>query len=108
MVILAFSESAGLLMTLKRGAGTGTAAGSLEDSARLTPQRKELPMRRALVLTLLALLALCAIATAQPRVVRYEPKESDLKLVYGPAPPVALLAMSTLLSTVRAGRSPLR
>ncbi len=56
-------------------------------------------MRRALAVTLLALFALCVVAAAQPRVVRYEPKESELKFVYGPATPVATLRPGDILET---------
>src|SRR6185295_3934176 len=60
-------------------------------------------MRRTALPIAMALAALTAFAAvplrAQPQVVRYEPKDSDLKYVYGPAPPVATLRPGDILET---------
>ena len=57
-------------------------------------------MRRARRALALSLLAFSVFGTARAqRVVRYEPKDSDLKLVYGPAQPVATLRPGDVLET---------
>ncbi|HEX4959815.1 MAG TPA: acetamidase/formamidase family protein [Thermoanaerobaculia bacterium] len=56
-------------------------------------------MRQIVLLTSLALFALGVPASGQGRVVRYEPKESDLKYVYGTMPPVATLQPGDVLET---------
>ncbi|HZF10652.1 MAG TPA: acetamidase/formamidase family protein [Thermoanaerobaculia bacterium] len=57
-------------------------------------------MRRTFLLTSLVLLALPSTGgMARAAVVRYEPKESDLKYVYGTMPPVATLQPGDVLET---------
>src|SRR4051812_7557809 len=56
-------------------------------------------MRRTFLLASLVLLVLPAAGPARAAVVRYEPKESDLKYVYGTMPPVATLQPGDVLET---------